>query len=208
MEPAECPVVTNECMSLEKGIEKKGNIIRTVRCAVFLGAWTPVGHGRTEAWEANKGDCRWSVCASARKRSVCSGKISFNVKLTAASRADLRRPLPSALLKTLCCLPTSRNVNTIFFCWRKTEVFYFATVSKSILNTKTGILMALRKEPLKNEGTGRHRMICSAPLRTHTCALRVAVVITSPLNVTLFLAFKGETFAGSVLPVSFSHALL
>lgn len=113
--------------------------------------------------------------------------MSLNV--TGASRADLRRP--AALWKAFVA---SRDVNVIFFCWHKPEVFHFAAVSKSILRMKAGVLMALRNEPLINEGTGRRRMICSDPARPHVRAPRVTVVFSSQSNVTLLLAFRGETF--------------
>lgn len=84
--------------------------------------------------------------------------------------ADLRHP-PIPPSRPLRCLHAYRYVKATFLLLVQTEAFHLATVSKSILNMKAGVLMVVRKKPLINEGARavQEALFCSC---AHTCAPR------------------------------------
>lgn len=186
---------------------KKGKHYKDCKVCCPSGAQAPVGHARTETWKANKGNRRWSVCPSAQKRTVCSGKMSLNTKLTAAIRADLRQPLPSTLLNP--SLPTDVS-------WREHDFLLlaqnwgFSFRHCQQINTKyedwrsDGAL----KGAINKWGTRAAQVdLFSCPAHTRV-RLEGCRGYYFPVKHYNFLAFKGETFAGSAPLVSFSHALL
>lgn len=169
---------------------------RTVRCAgIYMKTDVSI------ETVSHKSDCRLFLCASARKDAVCSFRTSLN-------SAGLTSVPPSTHTYTLHTPQLPPNVSQHardFLLLVQTGVFHFTAVSKSIPNTKAGVLMAVRKKPLINEGTRAvwGDLFCS---RAHTCAPRG--LPWSFLSGQNFFFWRGGGVAAYVLLGSFSHALL
>lgn len=163
------PVATNRSVSLDEGgaglvtdekHHKSSNILDCKVQGIYLKT------GRSIQGTETIHSCSYGGLV---KYTVCSFGMSLNFILQWAGLTP--DPPTPTLSRPLHCLPASQNLNATFLLVVQTEVFHFATVSKSILNTKAGVLMAVRMKPLINKGTRavQEALFCSC---ARTCAPR------------------------------------